>query len=324
MTGEEHIATTRGAPRFTGAIPPLVTPLLDRDTLDRAGAGRLVAHVLEGGVKGLFILGSTGEGPSLSYRLRREYIERVCRLAAGRAPVLVGVTDTAFAESVRLAHTALEHGAAAVVLSAPYYFPAGQKELLEYIEHMLAELPLPVLLYNMPGLTKVSFEIDTLEKLSRFDAITGVKDSSGDIAYFGELVKLKRERPDWSILMGPEHLLVESMRLGGDGGVNGGANIFPELFVQCCDAVRADDRERADRLQGRISALQALYDIGQYESRFIKATKCALSLLGVCDDYMAEPFHRFRAPERSRVREIIAALEPGALAAPDSMGEPEA
>jgi 4-hydroxy-tetrahydrodipicolinate synthase len=131
---------------FRGVIPPLVTPLSDRDTLDHAGLSRLVKHVLAGGVHGLFILGTTGEAPSLSYRLRSELINRVCELANGRVPVLVGITDTAFVESVKLAHIAKDAGAKAVVLSTPYYFPAGQTELIGYVERISRELPLPLVL----------------------------------------------------------------------------------------------------------------------------------------------------------------------------------
>src|SRR3990170_3778806 len=95
-------------PLFGGIIPPLVTPLIDRDTLDDTGLSRLLEHVVEGGVNGVFILGTTGEAPSLSYRLRRQLISRVCELIAGRLPVLVGVTDTSFVESVHLAQHARE------------------------------------------------------------------------------------------------------------------------------------------------------------------------------------------------------------------------
>ena len=103
-----------------GIIPPLVTPLSSRDQLDSAGLERLVEHVLAGGVQGLFILGTTGEAPSLGYRLRRELIKAVCQQVDGRVPVLVGITDTAFVESVGLAEQAAECGAAAVLLSTPY------------------------------------------------------------------------------------------------------------------------------------------------------------------------------------------------------------
>jgi 2-dehydro-3-deoxy-D-pentonate aldolase len=295
--------------QFHGIIPPLVTPLSDRDTLDVSGLERLIEHVLAGGVHGLFILGTTGEAPSLSYRLRRELIDRVTRQVAGRAPVLVGITDTSFVESVELARHAADRGAAAAVLSTPYYFPAGQTELTGYINNLIPELPLPVVLYNMPSLTKVWFEVDTLKRLVDWEEIIGIKDSGGDLEYFGRLMALREERPDWSIMIGPEALLPEAMALGGDGGVAGGANAFPRLFVDCYEACVRRDPPAIERSRQAINAFQQVYDIGKYASRHIKATKCTLSLLGLCDDFMAEPFHRFHPPDRERVRKILESLD---------------
>src|SRR2546427_7422671 len=103
-----------------GIVPPLVTPLRDRDELDVPGLERLIEHILSGGVSGLFILGTTGEGPSLSYRLRRELIERVCKQVNHRVPVLVGITDTAFVESVNVGRCAADFGADALVVAPPY------------------------------------------------------------------------------------------------------------------------------------------------------------------------------------------------------------
>ncbi len=292
-------------PILSGIIPPLVTPLRARDELDHAGLDRLIEHVIGGGVHGLFILGTTGEAPSLSYRLRRELITRVTKSIAGRVPVLVGITDTSFVESVQLAEHAAASGVDAVVLSTPYYFPAGQTELTGYIENLVPQLPLPLVLYNMPSMTKVWFEIETLEKLSSIQQIIGVKDSSGDLNYFERLVGLKKRRPDWSIMIGPEAKLPDAMRVGGDGGVAGGANVFPRMFVDCYDACVAGDPARIAELQKAINAFQAVYEIGKYASRHIKATKCCLSILGICDDFMAEPFHRFRTPERERVQAVL-------------------
>jgi 4-hydroxy-tetrahydrodipicolinate synthase len=167
---------------FSGIIPPLVSPLLARDELDQRGLDRLIEHVLAGGVHGLFLLGTTGEAPSLSYRLRRELIDRAIATVAGRVPVLVGITDTSFVESVRLAEHAANAGAKALVLSTPYYFPAGQTELTGYVENLVPQLPLPLVLYNMPSLTKVWFDFETLQKLTALPQIVGLKDSSGDLA----------------------------------------------------------------------------------------------------------------------------------------------
>lgn len=294
--------------RMHGIVPPLVTPLVDRDTLDQRGLERLVEHVLAGGVHGLFVLGTTGEAPSLSYRLRRELVERVCRHVDGRVPVLVGITDTAFVESVHLAQHAAQSGATALVLSTPYYFPAGQTELRAYVEHLVEQLPLPLVLYNMPSLTKVWFELGTLQHLASIPSIVGIKDSSGDLAYFERLMSLREARPDWSIMIGPEAMLPEAMAAGGDGGVAGGANIFPRLFVDFYEASASGDAKRIADVRAQVQTLQTIYDIGKYASRYIKATKCALSILNICDDFMAEPFHRFHAPERERVQSILESM----------------
>jgi len=291
-----------------GIIAPLITPLRNRDALDIAGLERLIARMIKGGVNGLFVLGTTGEAPALSYRLRREVIERVCKLAKRHLPVLVGITDTAFVESINLAKTAAECGADALVVTTPYYFPAGQTELTDYISHLVPELPLPLMLYNMPALTKVRFELETLRQLADQQLIAGVKDSSGDMEYFADLLTLRNHRPDWTFFMGPEHLLVDAVQLGGDGGVCGGANVFPRLFVETFDALSRGDLTMVTSCRARIDSFQRVYDIGKYASRHIKATKCALSLLGICDDFMAEPFHRFKAPERARVAALLKSL----------------
>lgn len=291
--------------RFHGIVPPVVTPLLDRDTLDLQGLDRLLERLLTGGVHGLFILGTTGEAPSLSYRCRREMIQETCQRTAGRVPVLVGVTDTAFVESVDLARHAADCGADAVVLSAPYYFPAGQTELESYLRNIVRELPLPLMLYNMPALTKITFEPETLRRLTDLPQVVGLKDSSGDLDYFQNVIQLRAQRPDWSLLIGQESLLPNAIAMGGDGGVTGGANVFPALFVKCYEAAVAGDEATVARLMKLIDEFQQIYNVGKYGSRFIKGTKCSLSLLDVCNDAMAEPFHRFHPSDREKVRAII-------------------
>lgn len=295
---------------LTGIVPPLVTPLTDRDALDVDGFERLIERLISGGVSGLFVLGTTGEGPSLSYRLRREVIEVACRVARGRVPVLVGITDTAFVESVNVARHAAEAGADALVAAPPYYLPEGQPELLEYLRHLLPELPLPFFLYNMPSLTKVSFEVETVRVLMEDPKIHGIKDSSGNMTYFHRLCRLAGGREDWSILMGPEELLLDAVLAGGHGGVNGGANVFPELYVALHRAAAAGDMARARTLHGMVMEVSTrLYQVGRHSSAIIKGIKCALSIDGVCDDFMAEPFHRFRDEERRRVEAVLPELK---------------
>ncbi len=292
-----------------GIIPPMVTPLLDRDSLDVAGLERLIEHILAGGVHGLFILGTTGEAPSLSYRLRFELIERVCAQVNQRVPVLVGITDTSFVESVNIARKASDAGAQAVVLAPPYYFPAGQAELLEYLRHLTAELPLPLFLYNMPRYTKAIFEPETVRAASDINGIVGLKDSSGDMVYFHRLQSLLKDRPDFTLLMGPEELLAEAIFLGAHGGVCGGANLLPQLYVDLYHAACSRDVSAAGALHSRVMRISStIYSVGRYESSFLKGLKCALSCLGICSDFLAEPFHRFRAAERDIIRRHLEEL----------------
>ena len=100
--------------KFAGVIPPVVSPMIAPDQLDVAAVDRVVEHLIEGGVSGLFVLGTTGEGPSLTYQMRYEMVERACQQAEGRVPVLVGVTDTSLAESVALAEHSAACSAAAI------------------------------------------------------------------------------------------------------------------------------------------------------------------------------------------------------------------
>ncbi len=298
---------TRKTP-LQGIIPPLVTPLASRDMLDVPGLERLLEHVLAGGVHGLFILGTSGEAPSLSYRLRRELVQRVCRQVAGRVPVLVGITDTSLVEAASMARHAAAAGAEAVVTSAPYYFPTGQHELSEFIRQLVLELPLPLYLYNMPVMTKTQFEPETLSRLAQLEGIIGVKDSSGDLDYFRQVVEVAQARPDWRLFMGPEHLLVDALRLGGHGGVNGGALVDPGLLVNLYEAVVNRDEARVLVLQARLLRLGEIYRADCHASAVVKGMKCALALMGICSDIPAEPMTRFAPSERKRIGATLETL----------------
>jgi dihydrodipicolinate synthase/N-acetylneuraminate lyase len=287
----------------------MVTPLLDRDKLDAAGLERLIEHILAGGVHGLFILGTTGEAPSLSYRLRNEIVERVCKQVKERVPVLVGITDTSFVESVNLACKARDCGAQAVVLAPPYYFPAGQLEMIEYLEHITAELPLPLYLYNMPSFTKMVFEPKTIKAAADIKGIAGVKDSSGDMIYFHQVQLLLKDYPEFSFLTGREELLGESVLQGCHGGVCGGANVIPELYVELYNAACAKDLSQIEELHQRVMKFSTtIYKVGRYESSYLKGLKCALACVGICSDFMAEPFHRFRQEEHDRIEQYVKEL----------------
>jgi 4-hydroxy-tetrahydrodipicolinate synthase len=298
----------------------MVTPLADRESLDLPGVQRVVEHILSAEVAGLFILGTTGEGPSLSYRLRQELIEVVSERVAGRVPLLVGVTDTAFAESVALAEFAADAGAAAVVLAPPYYYSARQDELARYVEHFAAESPLPVFLYNLPSLTKTVFELVTLRRLIEVPNVVGLKDSSANMIYFHSVRRLARARPGWSLLVGPEELLAESVLLGGDGGVCGGANLFPRLYVDLYQAARCGDLPRARQLHDDVMRIAtSLYSLPGHGAPVTAGLKGVLDSWGICGDVLAEPFGPLSEDHRRQIRQRLESLGDDFAQAPAGM-----
>jgi dihydrodipicolinate synthase/N-acetylneuraminate lyase len=294
---------------MTGIIPPLVTPLLDPDTLDIEGLERLIEHVISGGVTGLFLLGSTGEGPSLSYALRERMIRESCRIAASRLPVLVCISDSSTWESVRLACTAANAGASAVVSTPPFYFECSQSDVQRYVAHLTSQLPLPLYLYNMPKLTKVAYAVETVRIAADNPKVAGLKDSSGDMEYFTEAVRAVRHRVDFDVFIGPEQMLAEGLRLGCAGGVSGGANLLPRLFVGIYEAARRGDWTEADRLQAQSRLMaSALYTIGDPSSSYLRGIKAAVAATGLCGSAMAPPFVEFSSEESALMRSRMVQL----------------
>lgn len=292
-----------------GIVPPMVTPLINRDELDLAGLERLIQHQIQAGVAGLFALGTTGEGPSLSYRLRYELVERTCEIVAGRVPVLVGITDTSVEEALELSQFSKGAGANAVVAAPPYYFGLGQAEVREFLRDVADESVLPMFIYNMPSCVKLSLTVETIEQLSDHKNICGVKDSGGDIEWYRQLLKLRSVRPDWTFLIGPEHLMAESVLMGGDGGVNGGGNLYPSLFVKLFQAADRKDQKEIDRLQEELLRLGELYNIcGAGPAGYLRGLKSGLEAAGICSGRIAPPFIEIEEAERTRVAALIKTL----------------
>ena len=288
--------------KVQGIIPPVITPLLTNDKLDYHGLEKLIEHLISGGVHGLFFLGTNGEAPSLSYKLRKDLIKRACELVNKRVPVLVGITDTAFERSLNIAKHAKEAGADIVVVAPPYYAPISQEEMVDYLKVLVPELPLPFMLYNIPSCTKLHLSLETVKKAKELGAI-GVKDSSGDMSYMYTLLNEFKNSPDFSIMTGTELFLSETIMHGGQGAVAGGANIFPRLFVDLYEASVAKDLDKIKVLQEEVMKINnTIYNVGNFSSRIAKGIKCSLSIMGICNDYMAIPFNKFDAANREKIK----------------------
>lgn len=288
-----------------GIIPPMVTPLMENKELDSAGLKNLIEHLLVGGVHGIFLLGTNGEGPSLGYGLRKQLITETCKIVAQRVPVLVGITDTSVEACLDIAHHAQKEGADALVVAPPFYFPLSEEEINGYFQKLAPLLPLPFLVYNIPSCTKLNLSVAMVNTAKNLGAI-GVKDSSGDIDLLNAYIEEFKDAPDFSVIVGNEIFLPETILNGGQGGVAGGANMFPKLFVELYRASLLKDVSSIEKLRKKVVAIhETIYNIDNSPTQSIKAIKCALSIMGICSDHMAQPLNRLDTAKRLQIKKYL-------------------
>ena len=288
----------------------MVTPLDAKRRLDKKGTRNMVHHLLKGGVDGIFLLGTTGEGPHLSYAVREELVKTVCGLVKGRVPVLVGITETDLDDAVAFAAKCKAYGAAAVVAAPPYYFKLTQAECVAWFAEMADRLPLPLVVYDMPAHTDTIIEPATIAKLAAHPNIVAMKDSSSIIALFNKFrIALEPYAEKFSLFMGPDEAMGEAVLLGADGGVCTGANLWPAQFKAMYLAAKAGDVETVRRLQ-RFTTMSSylLYGLGQGQIGFLKGVKCALAEMGLIQNVLAAPFAPFAGRERAQVKAALKKL----------------
>ncbi|WP_442482183.1 dihydrodipicolinate synthase family protein [Aeoliella sp. SH292] len=290
-----------------GIVPPLVTPLTTDAKIDVAGLERLVEHVITGGVHGVFLLGTTGEAAAISLEERHSLITHAARCIRGRVTLLVGVTSDCQNDAISMAQYAAKEGADGVVVASPCYLPLEQAELMAYVHSIVSRSPVPVVLYNMPRLMRSSYESETLQRLIQHDRIVGIKDSSGDLEYLEQVCEVAKQRPEWSVLVGSEDLMIESLEIGAHGCVGGGGNVWPRLLTDLFNAAQSHDWSNAKRLQEQLTSLHQILVHGKYAAGGVRGLKCALDIMGICSGRMAEPYRGCDAPQRDAIHEVLKA-----------------
>lgn len=238
--------------RPSGVFVPMATPTVGRrDEVDPANVRRFTRMLVDAGVDGLFPCGSIGEFTSLSRDHRRTVVDAVAE-AAGETPVLAGCGDTSLGAVLDHIEAAAAAGADAAVVVTPYYLQTTQRGLREFYERVADRALLPVVLYNIPGLTAHHLSVDAVADLADYENVVGIKDTSGDMTYFGRLCA---ETPaEFSVLQGATELSLASLDAGGDGLVAGPANVFPRAIVELYAAYERGDRERAVELMRTVVA----------------------------------------------------------------------
>ncbi|MDV4180523.1 4-hydroxy-tetrahydrodipicolinate synthase [Rhizobium brockwellii] len=243
---------TARMPRLGGAITALVTPFR-RDGLDRPALRALAEWQILSGVDGLTVCSTTGEGPTLSPQERGEVIDLVIRSAAGRVPVIAATGTNSTESTIVLTREAEALGAAAALVTVPYYSKPGQKGIVHHFEQVAAASRLPVIIDHAPAQTASDLSTETLGRLAAIPGILGIRDATGDIARFAGLSPILRQR--FRFFSGHDPSALAFTIAGGDGVISPGANVLPRLFTSMQQAARAGNLSAARSLQDRLLPL---------------------------------------------------------------------
>ncbi|MDI5971176.1 dihydrodipicolinate synthase family protein [Streptomyces sp. SL13] len=302
---------------FHGVVPPLCTPLTADGEVDTASLERLTAFLLDAGVHGLFVGGSTGEIAQLPDAMRDLALRTVIATAAGQVPVLAGAIDTGTLRVLEHARRAQELGADAVVVTAPFYVAVGEAEVAAHYRRLHAGLDVPLVAYDIPSNVGWKLPGSLVAELARDKVIVAVKDSSGDLEGFQRVLD-GTAGLGVSCLTGSETLADLAMSRGADGIVPGLGNVDPHGYVRLYEAAKAGDVTAARREQARLTRLFGIIDaadrtrVGRV-SGALGAFKAALVARGVIrHPYTQAPLLPLTADEAAAVGAIVAdaGLEP--------------
>ncbi|MGW3957130.1 dihydrodipicolinate synthase family protein [Streptomyces sp. NPDC004752] len=274
----------------SGVVPPVCTPLTPEGEVDVPSLLRLVDHLVEAGVHGLFVLGSTSEAAYLTDRQRRQVVREVTGHVAGRLPVLAGAIDMTTPRVLDHVAAVTEAGADAVVVTAPFYTRTHPAEIARHFRLIAQHSTVPVIAYDIPVAVHSKLPADLVLELARDGVLAGLKDSSGDLGAFREVVTGARNLPGgcagFAVLTGSELVVDAALALGADGAVPGLANVDPHGYVRLYRLCRAGDWAGARAEQERLCTLFAMVGVGDparmgASSSAIGAFKTALHLRGI-------------------------------------------
>jgi 4-hydroxy-tetrahydrodipicolinate synthase len=243
---------------FHGIIPPVCTPMTPAGEVATDDLRRLIAFLLDEGVHGLFLLGSTSESIGLTDGQQETVIATGLEAAAGRVPVVVGCIDFTTRRVVDRALRAKAHGVDGIVACAPFYEKPDQAEIVRHFTAIKEAVDLPILAYDIPGAVQTKIERPTLATLAAEGVLSGLKDSSGQEANFRGVLLDTAAYPDFRVFTGSELMADVAMWLGAAGIVPGMGNVDPGGYVRLYDAAQAGDWATAQAEQTR---LYRLFDI---------------------------------------------------------------
>ncbi|TCO76966.1 dihydrodipicolinate synthase [Plasticicumulans lactativorans] len=260
---------------FHGSMVALITPMKEDGALDFEALTRLVEFHIENGTDALVAVGTTGESATLDYDEHIDVVRRVVKQVGGRVPVIAGTGANSTAEAITLTRRAMEAGVDGCLLVVPYYNKPTQEGLYRHYRAIAEAVPVPQILYNVPGRTACDMQVDTVARLADIPNIVGLKEASGSLERNRQLVESVGARID--LFSGDDDIACESMLNGFKGVISVTANVAPRAMHEMCKAALDGDRATAEAIDADLRGLHKTLFI---ESNPIPA-KWAVAELGL-------------------------------------------
>ena len=271
--------------QLKGVFPAMATPLTPEEKIDQASLKKLVHYLIDGGIHGIVALGSTGEFPAMNESMRQQVMETTLAEVNGKVPVLIGCGEPGTKRTVEQVKIAGQTKAAAVLVAVPYYFNMDQPAVIRHYQTVADASSLPVVIYNVPQMTKVAFTADTVAKLAEHPNIIGIKDSSGDFFGMQRFIDVTAGA-DFAVMSGNPALGLSAYQLGAKGGIYAGCSLFPKQCAAVYNAFINGDMTAAVEMQKKTSLIPMMGGFGPNAA----VVKFGLNKLGICGPTVAAPF----------------------------------
>lgn len=272
--------------KYYGVIPPIITPVDEKENVDEQGFRKLIDHCIDHGLHGIFVAGSNGETMALTQRERDHAIRIAIDQAHGRVPVMCGVMDTSTRRVIENVKRLEQMGGTCAVITSIFYARhTSQDETIRHFEAISKETDIDLFIYNIPMFTGLKLTADTVMKIADIDHVVGYKDSSADFPDFIKCLSHFKGR-EFALLQGTTSLAMPSMLLGADGFIPSISPLFPELFVDAYEAGHSGDINLAMKLDVLLRETSKILGMSKNATA---SNKFALSFLGFTDKRVIAP-----------------------------------
>ncbi len=287
---------------FTGCGTALVTPFRRGGEIDEAAVARLARRQIDAGTHFLVPCGTTGESPTLSDDERVRVVELVVAEAKGRVPVLAGAGGYDTREVIHAATRMQRAGANGILSVTPYYNKPTREGLYQHYRAIAEAVPLPIIVYNVPGRTGVNVDPQTLSRIATIPNIVGVKEASGNMTQMCEVCTVVPD--EFLVLSGDDALTIPLMAVGGRGIISVASNAIPAEMSQMVEHAESGDFQQARRLHRRLLPFMQI--------NFIESNpgpiKFAMASLGLLEEEYRLPMVPPEAASKSRIAAVLQAL----------------